>query len=155
MVRKTREAFKWIVGILRKYKIPFHVSGGLAARAYGSKRKLADIDIDIPNDCVEKILPDVKSYIIFGPERYVDDTFDALYMALRYKGQKIDISGSTGKFFDRKKRKWIPYKVNFSRYTRKKVLGFIIPVITKEDLIGYKSRILRGVDKKDVEALQR
>lgn len=45
MTKNTKEALKWMVSILRKYKIPFQISGGLAAKIYGSDRKLADIDI--------------------------------------------------------------------------------------------------------------
>ena len=52
-VRNTEEAFKWIVGLLRKHTIPYQIAGGFAARLYGSTRELADIDIGIPEDFIK------------------------------------------------------------------------------------------------------
>ncbi|HLC94380.1 MAG TPA: hypothetical protein VJH96_02335 [Patescibacteria group bacterium] len=45
MNRDTKKAFRWIVGILQTYKIPFQITGGFAARFYGANRPLYDIDI--------------------------------------------------------------------------------------------------------------
>ena len=45
-MKDTAGALFWIVKILKKHKIPFHISGGFAAKLYGVKRDLADIDID-------------------------------------------------------------------------------------------------------------
>lgn len=47
-MNKVKEALSWITNLLQKYNIPFQIAGGLAAQAYGSNRKLHDIDIDIP-----------------------------------------------------------------------------------------------------------
>lgn len=59
-MRKTKEACIWIMNILNKNKIPYRIEGGFAAKIYGSKRTLADIDIDIPDKCFKKILPSVE-----------------------------------------------------------------------------------------------
>ena len=45
------------------HKIQFMISGGLAARAYGSKRPLYDIDIEVPDEFVYKLESYVKNYI--------------------------------------------------------------------------------------------
>jgi hypothetical protein len=44
---KTKNALKWIIGILNKHKIEYQISGGLAGRMFGSNRELHDIDRDI------------------------------------------------------------------------------------------------------------
>jgi len=72
MKNKSKKAFKWIITVLRKNKIPFRITGGFAAKIYGSQRELADIDIEIPDSYFDKILPEVKKYIIFGPAKYKD-----------------------------------------------------------------------------------
>jgi len=71
-MKKTREALHWIVGILRKHKVPFQISGGFAAKLYGATRPLNDIDIDIPDKCLVDVVSDVKKYIIYGPDHYHD-----------------------------------------------------------------------------------
>jgi hypothetical protein len=104
-MRKTKEAFTWIVGLLRKHKIPFHISGGFAANIYGSNRPL--VDIEIPDKKIFEIQNDVKKFIIYGPKRYKDKEFDLLRMTLKYKGQEIDICGiNSQKLFDKKANKW-------------------------------------------------
>jgi hypothetical protein len=64
-MRQTKEALHWIVGILRKHKIPFQITGGFAANIYGSTRLLADIDIDLPDKDIFDILPKVQKYVIY------------------------------------------------------------------------------------------
>lgn len=152
-MKLNKKAFHWIVNILKKHRIPFQVSGGLAAKIYGAKRKLADIDLDIPEQRFNELLPDIKKYIVFGPGRYKDDCWDLQLITLRYKGQSIDISGARQAHFDKSKKKWKLTKVDFSRSEIKKVFGVKVPVIAKKDLIKYKRRLGREVDLLDVKEI--
>ncbi|MDD5182201.1 MAG: hypothetical protein PHC66_03455 [Candidatus Nanoarchaeia archaeon] len=155
MQRRTKDAFLWIMSILHRHRIPYRISGGLAARIYGSKRRLADIDIDIPDKIHEnRILSEVGDYIIFGPKRYVDHQFDLLLMTLKYKGQKIDICvGEHEKLFDHEKKEWVANKIDLSKHVDKKVYGLVARVIPKNDLIAYKRLMARKVDIADVKCL--
>jgi len=74
------EALKWIVGIFNKHNVPFQIAGGFAARAHGSKRDLRDIDIFIPPDGFEKIFPDVKQYLVSGPNHRIGGHFLGCYL---------------------------------------------------------------------------
>ena len=87
----ARNALIWITGILEEKNIPFQISGGLAAKIYGSPRPLNDIDIDIPRDGFAKILSAVEAYIVFGPADYENGKWDLYLMTLDYHGQEIDI----------------------------------------------------------------
>lgn len=154
--KDTESAFKWIVNLLQKYKIPFQIKGGFASRLYGVKRDLADIDISIPEDKFDELLPDIKEFIIYGPEQYVDDEWDLKLITLTYKGQDIDIAGAfEKKNFDKINKKWVNIPTNFSTSVYMDVYGLKVPVITKEDLIAYKKLIQRDVDNFDVEALSK
>lgn len=156
MVRNTKEAFIWIIGLLRKRKIPFHISGGFAANIYGSPRVLADIDIQITNEEVFNLQNDVQKYIIYGPQRYKDNEFDLLLMTLKYKGQEIDICGiNDQKLFNKRTQKWTTEKIDLSNVTKKKVYNLIVPVMPLEDLLCYKKKIARDVDLEDVRVLSK
>jgi len=62
--KSYEKTLKWIVEILEKRKIRFNVLGGLAAYAYGSKRMLIDIDLAMKNEDYQKILQDIKDYVV-------------------------------------------------------------------------------------------
>ena len=151
--RKTEEAFQWIVSLLKEKNIPFDVYGGLDARVYGSQRRLADIDIEIPENRF-KDLKEIKPYLVFGPTIYKDKHWKVKLATLKYKGQVIDLAGAYhAKIFDHKKKEWVILPAYFSRSVNKKVLGITVPVVTKKDLIDYKTKLGRGVDKKDIKQI--
>jgi len=120
MVKNSKEAFIWIVSILRKEKIPFQISGGLAAKIYGSKRKLEDIDIELKNKSIHRLEPIVKKFIIKKPSYYQDKEFNLLLMTLKFKGQNIDLSGTENeKIFNKKENKWETEKIDLSKSIKK------------------------------------
>jgi hypothetical protein len=150
-----KEVFDWIVGILKKLNIAYHVSGGLAAVAYGSKRPLYDIDIDIPDEDFEKLAHEVRPYLTFGPGNFVDPLWDLTMMTIRYKDVDIDITGvSTGKIFDKNQNIWVPYQSDLKNTEHRELLGSIQPIILKEALIKYKRILGRPTDLEDINAIQ-
>lgn len=155
-MKNTQEAFKWIIKLLRKKKIDFQITGGLAAKIYGSTRKLADIDIEIANADFAKIIEDVKNYLTYGPARYKDDEFDLLLMKIEYQGQKIDICGvENQKLFNKQNKIWDNEKIVLKNAQKKKIYGYIVPVIKIEELIDYKKKIARAVDIEDIKFLEK
>ena len=98
----------------------------------------------------------MEKHIVYGPKRYLDKEWDILLMTMRYGDQNIDISGcETERLFDKKKKKWVKTNADLSKAVRKKVFGLTIPIIPKEDLIGYKSIIMRKVDLFDINSLKK
>ncbi len=155
-MRDTKSAFKWIVNILKKAKIPYRLTGGFATRLYGSKRELADIDFEIHDKDFQKVLPQIKKYIIWGPKRYFDKNMKTYGLSMRYKGQIIDISGTDTEYlFDKSKKKWKKSRININHYSKIKVFGILVRVVPKKELISYKKKILRRVDKIDIDYLEK
>ena len=158
MKKNTKVALRWIVKVLRKRKIPFYISGGFAAKIYGSSRALNDIDIDIPGKYFDEVWTATKRYMLLKPARYLKKPWDVCVFTLRVKGQDIDISnGESIRFFNKQKQKWVRGPVRFNRPAMKKVFGMILPVYPKKDLLYYK-RILehyssRKHQRADVKAL--
>ena len=154
MTRRTKDAFKWIMEILRKCEISFQIQGGLAARIYGSHRRLADIDIGIPDNKLKELLPEVKRHIVYGPKRYIDENWDLLLMTLRYKGQEIDVFGNdSALMFDSKRKKWTKSRARLEGSEMKVVYDLRVPVIPKKELIEYKKALGRSVDISDIKDL--
>ena len=153
MESTSKDAFHWIINILNKYHVPFQISGGLAAKIYGSSRPLYDIDIEMEDEYFQKILDDVRKYITFGPKRNISETFDVLRLCLNYNGQCIDLTGTDEKLFDNKNNAWIDNHIDLSKSKICNVLDLKVPVIPKEDLIAYKNKTLRDVDKIDIKEM--
>ena len=155
-MNKSKEAFHWIVGILRKNKIPFRITGGLAVNCYGATRKLYDIDIDVPYSALQKLMPSFKEFKVLGPTHYMGREWDVNYLSINYHGQDVDLIGSNSqKIFNKNTHRWENFKINLSKSTKKKVFGLIVPVIPKKELISYKAKIKRDVDVIDVEFLSK
>ncbi len=151
----VKEALIWITNIIKKHDIPFQIAGGLAVQAYGSVRKLIDIDIDIPEEAFEKIKNEVSSFIVFGPNQFKDQNWDLFLMTLDYQGQEIDLSGAYNtKIYDKTKQYWVKITTDFSRAQYKNIYGVSLPVIAREELIAYKKILGRPVDLLDVEYLE-
>jgi hypothetical protein len=154
MKKDTESALKWIVNILQKHNIPFQIGGGFAARMYGVDRELVDIDIAIPTDKLNELLPEVKDYITHDLRHYLDEKWDCIGMTINYKGQEIDFVGAQGKkIFDEINKKWITLENDFSNNEYKEIYGLTIPLMPKEKLITYKSILKREVDLLDLEGL--
>ncbi|MBX3710219.1 MAG: GNAT family N-acetyltransferase [Gammaproteobacteria bacterium] len=152
---KAKEAFHWIVTILKKLNIPFQIAGGLAANIYGSRRLLEDIDIDIPEDCFSIIKDEVKDFIVYEPAQFKDETWDLMLMTLNYKGQLIDICGAFHtKIRNKFTSKWQDFHTDFSKSEVKKCFDIDVPVISMNDLLFYKKIIARPVDLIDVEQIE-
>ncbi len=154
-MKSTKEAFHWIIGILRRHDIPFQISGGLAAKSYGSPRPLKDFDIDVPDERLKEIVPLVKKYIVREPTRVRDKKWNIFFMRLEYKGQQIDIGGGYSiKIFNDRTGKWVPVTTDFSHYEEREIFGIKVPVIPREKLLRYKRLLTREHQKIDVQALE-
>lgn len=153
--KDTEGAFKWIIEILNRHNIPFQLKGGFASRLYGVDRELADIDISIPENRFDELLPDIKDFIKSGPEQYLDEEWDIKLITLKYKGQYIDLAGAfEKKNFDKTNGVWVSTPSHFETSVFMDVYGINVPVISKEDLVAYKKLILRDVDIIDVNFLE-
>lgn len=152
--RDIKRALEWIVGVLRKHQIPFQISGGCAAKIYGSQRELNDIDIDIPRDGFEKIIDDVKPFVIYGPSQYKDDKWDLYLMTLNYAGQEIDIGSGNAKISTKDRKNWIHFDTDFSKVVNKEFLGITVPVIPKEELIEYKQLLDGDHQQVDIQSIK-
>ncbi len=152
-MKNTGAAFHWIIDILERHRLTYRISGGLAARVYGATRALADIDIEIDDADIPKIVEDVKPFVIFGPARYKDENWELELMTLKYDEQEIDIAGANAKIFNQQTQSWESCSSDLSTVEMKEVFGRIVPVELKDSLLAYKTKIGRAVDIEDIRQL--
>ncbi len=152
----SREAFHWIIGILRKRNIPFQLTGGLAAKIYGSPRDLNDIDIEVPDDRIYELKPDVEMFTQYGPAHLLDERWDLHLLVLNYKGQLIDISGSDQvRICDARTGIWKECPADLSKAESHEVFGIRVPVVDRKFLAMYKQMLKGEHQVIDVNAIQK
>ncbi len=150
-IQKTLE---FLLPIFENLHIPFQITGGLAAHIYGSNRPINDIDIDVPEDRIENLIPFFEKYIIFGPGHYRDAKWDLQLITLDYNGQEVDIGGAfQTKIFDDTNQFWVNYPANFSTTEFKNYLGLNLPLINPQELISYKKLLTGAHQKEDIIAI--
>jgi hypothetical protein len=119
---------------LREAKIPFMLTGSLAAAYYGAPRATQDLDLVIKSG-PESLLQFASALRAAG--LYVD--LDAALEALRTGGQFNAIDPSTGWKADLIVRKARPFSESeFGRRQHRELLGVEIALVTLEDLIIAK-----------------
>ena len=149
-----KSALIWITDILNKHSVPFQITGGLAARAYGATRPIADIDLDIPEDKFGIIKKEVIRFITFGPDQFKSKKWDLLLMTLNYQNQIIDLSGAYHtKIFNEKTGLWQTLSEDLSKAQTQNIFGLQLPVIPLDILINYKRALSREVDILDIQEI--
>lgn len=93
--RRIARALAWIVGALRRHGVPHQAVGGLAARAYGARRPLNDIDFYVPFNRAAGVLEEVRPFVVWGPEHHAGDEWDLTYLKIDYHGQRIELGDSS------------------------------------------------------------
>jgi len=148
-------AARWIVALLEERNIPYLVCGGLAAKGYGSGRKLNDIDLFVPGEHFLTVVGAAREYISKPPKHYQEEGWDLTYVQFSYGGVKVEVGNADGpKIYDVRGETWISFTVDFSRYMRVELLGLELPLMLEEDLIRYKSVLSRPVDVADIRAMR-
>jgi hypothetical protein len=151
---KIEKAFHWITNILEEKKIPFQISGGFAAHLYGATRPIADLDFDVPEKMFSLLLPEVKEFVTYGPMLHVSESWRVYVMTLEYEGQEIDIGGAyEAQLFNTLTQEWEQFPIHLDTAEVRKVFGKKVLVCNKQELITYKQKLGREVDKQDVAEL--
>jgi hypothetical protein len=153
-MQKIKKALIWITDILIKHQIPFQITGGLAARAYGAKRPIDDIEIDIPEEKFSLIQNEVSSFITYGPAHYKSERWDLMLMTLNYHNQIIDLSGAfQTKIYNSETKQWQNITDDLLKACPLEVFGVVLPVIPLDTLINYKTALSREVDLQDIQEI--
>ncbi len=148
-------ALRWITDILHRRAVPYQITGGLAAKVYGSKRTLNDIDIEVPDARIVDIIEDIRQWIVLGPELYRDERWNVALVMLQYHGQEIDVCGSDGvTICDARTGHWISCASDLSLAEHHKIDDMIVPVMPPHFLATYKRMLVGSHQLIDIEAIE-
>lgn len=152
---RTGRALAWISSRLRELEVPFQVAGGLAAIAHGATRELNDIDLYVPGGVLEGLARELEGHVSHGPFRHRGPRWDCYFMELHYEGQEIELAeGPRTRYRRGEGAPWHDAEVDFEAGVMRETFGVEIPVMPLEELIRYKSRLMRDVDRRDLEELE-
>jgi hypothetical protein len=154
--QKIGQALGWIVALLTRYRVPYQICGGLAAKAYGATRPLVDIDIYASlegSPAFRLFLAEVRPYLIRDLAPYRSATWDLRYLALSYQGIQIELAESSAKprFYNQREHRWEDQVIAFATSTHMLLYGVEVAIMPKGELLAYKSLLDRAVDRLDVE----
>ncbi len=149
-----KQIFKDTVNLLKSNNIPFQITGGLAAIAYGAKRPLYDIDIDVSKKDIQKVRELFRQYITEDFHHLQNGKFDIYVMTLTINGVEVDISQAEENYVIDKKGNKFGYNVDLSKAKLIDIEGVGIPVEDKTELINYKTILARETDLIDIEQMK-
>lgn len=154
--REMSRALAWIAGLLRARDVPFQVVGGLAARAWGARRPLADLDLYVSARCWRVIEASLSPHRVSGPRRHRDEHWDLTFVSLRRHGIQIEIGfDDEARYREAHTGAWRDQRIDYSASVQRTVLGHTVPVMPLAQLIDYKRRLDREVDRQDIAELER
>ena len=144
-----------VTDILKKNNIPFQITGGLAAIAYGAKRELFDIDIDVSKKDIQKVRKLFKKYITEDIHHLQNGRFDIYVMSLEIDGVIVDISQLEDNYVVDNNGNKIGGDYNLNNAKTINIEGLEMPVEDKKELINYKRILARDTDLADIEQIQK
>lgn len=148
------DALTWIVRLFEEKGVPYQLVGGLAARAYGATRPIVDVDFYVSADGFERIEPDLEPYFLRPPSRYEDEDWSLTFSRVEYAGQAIELGIAEGaKFKDHSRGTWEDAAIDFDAGVRKELFGVELQVMPRSQLISYKEKLGREVDRQDLNEM--
>jgi hypothetical protein len=150
-----KEVLKFLIKTFSENDIEYEATGGLAAIAYGAKRHLSDIDLEIYKKDTHKVGSLLKEFITEDWNNDLegeDDVFDLWILKLEINGVPIDISQMEDSRVRAPSGEWIPQPEIMESQIRS-VEGIDLAVQSKESLIAYKKLLPRDNQREDLRQI--
>jgi hypothetical protein len=149
-------ALRWIVGLFEETGSRYQAVGGLAVKAHGGTRPLADLDFYVPAESLSLLLPSLEPSISRPLTDHEGDGWRVRFLQVEYGGWRIEVGVAEGaQFLNRATGEWEDQGVDFGASEVRPVAGVLIPVMPLAQLMDYKGKLDREVDRWDVEEVSR
>jgi hypothetical protein len=148
-----RRALQRLVRTLESTSIPFQVTGGLAAIAYGAQRALYDIDIDVSAKDLPRVRDLFRACITHDIHRLDGRHFELTMLTLEIDGVPVDVSQAEDTYVKTADGRRVLVATELTRAARRQVGGLEVPVCALDELVAYKRLVDRPTDRQDVAAI--
>lgn len=146
------QALTTLKHMLDENSIPFIAIGGLASIAWGVRRPLVDIDIQVDNVNLNLVKNVFAGYVTNDIRHYVTQNWDIQQMILKINGINIDVCGANSFYLIKNNNRFL-IENNINKAIIKKIQGISLPTMPRDVLIYYKKIIARPVDLEDLRQL--
>ena len=139
---------------LEENHIPYQITGGLAAVAYGGTRPLYDIDIDVYAKDMLKIKELFQTYLVKDLFHCEDSWWNGYLMIFKIDSVLIDIS---------QVEEWYAVNPQGAKLLMNsipedaeigEIAGIRLPIVQKKTLVEYKKHMARPTDLEDVRQIE-
>jgi hypothetical protein len=146
----------WLADLFRDQDVRYAAAGGLAARAWGATRPLVDLDFYVHGEDLDRIETDLAPYVVRPLTGIRNDHWDLSFMRLEYSGIPLELSVAEGaRYREAATGEWHDACPTFSACPERELLGVKLRIMDRDDLVEYKRRVDRAVDRADVAAIER
>jgi len=153
---RASEALAWLVELFRERGVRYAAAGGLAARAWGARRPLVDLDFYVHGEDLERVEVDLAPYVVQPLTELENDFWDLSLIRLQYAGVPVELSvGEGARYRESRTGEWHDACPKFGDCPEREVFGIPVRVLGLEPLLEYKRRVDRAVDRADVASLDR
>lgn len=137
--------------------VEYQLSGGAAARFYGSPRPVNDLDFELEDKDLRRatdLLVAKGARLVQEVGPYEDSSWQVNLSILEWDGQTIELVGcKEARIWDQAGSEWRNFANNPRKAQWRRFGGSLIRIISLHDLISYKSILRRPVDLEDLEEL--
>ncbi len=138
-----------LIATFDRHKISYQVTGGLAGNIYGSKWPLHDIDIEVSQRDMAKVVELFREYTVRPLFRFVDEEFHLMLLGLCINDIEVEINQAEEAFiFSDGVR--IQLDTDLGKAKKIRFLGLYILVQPLDDIIKYKQLLKRNNDVNDL-----
>lgn len=153
---RAAEAMAWLADLFRDHDVRYAAAGGLAARSWGATRPLVDLDFFVYAEDLDRVECDLAPYVVRPLTALKDDHWDLSFMRLEYGGVPLELSVAEGaRYRESATGEWHDTCPDFSACPEREILGVRLRVMNRDDLVAYKRRVDRAVDRADIAAIER
>lgn len=146
-------AVRRLVNLLDEAGACYQFSGGFAGNLYGSRWPLHDLDVDVAQQDLPRLVALLAPYISHPFGLYEDAEFRLYLVRATLEGVDIDVNQAEDAY-GRCSGQWVSLQTDLTRRQRMPVCDRHVWVQPLDDLIAYKALIGRWTDVADLRALQ-